>query len=190
MKYLYLILTLLIGMILVMSVVSCTATRPPIKTMDKVDLKKFMGRWYVIANIPTFIEKGAVNATETYTLNSDGSIDTIFRFRKGSATGKVKTYNPTGYVKDRTSNAVWGMQFVWPIKADYRILYVDPDYQRTIIGRIKRDYVWFMARTPEVTEAEYRSMLNTAKAQGYDISKVKKVPQIWKHKDQNADLQK
>ena len=28
-----------------------------LKTVDFVDLERFMGDWYVIANIPTFIEK-------------------------------------------------------------------------------------------------------------------------------------
>ena len=39
---------------------------PPIRTEPSVDLDRFMGDWYVIANIPTFVEKGAHNAVETY----------------------------------------------------------------------------------------------------------------------------
>ena len=51
------------------------------------------------------------------------------------------------------------MQFIWPIKADYRILYVDSAYSQTIIGRIDRDYVWLMARTPQLPDADYRQFL-------------------------------
>ena len=53
------------------------------------------------------------------------------------------------------------------------------DYSKTIIGRIKRDYVWFMARTPSIDEQEYQQLLSIINAQGYDISKVLKVPQHW-----------
>ena len=42
------------------------------KTVEFVDLERFMGDWYVIANIPTFIEKGATNAIESYKLMDDG----------------------------------------------------------------------------------------------------------------------
>jgi lipocalin len=28
------------------------------ETVPYVDLKRFMGDWYVVANIPTFVEKG------------------------------------------------------------------------------------------------------------------------------------
>ena len=33
------------------------------------------------------------------------------------------------------------MQFVWPIKAEYLIVYLDEDYSKTVIGRSKRDFV-------------------------------------------------
>ncbi len=122
----------------------------PINTVDKVDLKRFMGDWYVIANIPTFVEKGAHNAIETYALNEDGTIATTFTFRKDSFDGKQKTYRPKGFVRDTDSNAVWGMQFIWPFKGDYRIVYLDDAYSQTIIGRNKRDYVWIMAREPSI----------------------------------------
>lgn len=61
----------------------CRAAMPPLETVDQVDLQRFMGDWYVIANIPTFVEKGAHNAVESYSLDEDGSIATTFTFRKG-----------------------------------------------------------------------------------------------------------
>jgi apolipoprotein D and lipocalin family protein len=150
---------------------------PPIRTATAVDLERFMGDWYVIANIPTFIETNAYNAIESYRLAEDGTVATTFTFREGGFEGGRKTYHPTGYILDTQSNAVWGMQFIWPIKADYRILYVDSAYSRTIIGRIDRDYVWLMARAPQLPDGDYRHFLELIAAEGYDISKVRKVPQ-------------
>ena len=72
------------------------------------------------------------------------------------------------------------MQFIWPIKADYRIIYLDKEYAQTIIGRQKRDYVWIMARQPVIPEKDFQAHLQFLKTQGYDVSKVKKVPQKWK----------
>ena len=158
----------------------CSAsTRPPIRTEPRVDLSRFMGDWYVIANIPTSIEEGAHNAVESYRLDDDGTIATTFTFREGGFDGEQKRYRPRGFVFDAGSNAVWGMQFVWPIKADYRIVYVSPDYTRTIVGRDKRDYVWIMARTPSIPEADYQALVEMAAEQGYDIGRIRKVPQRW-----------
>jgi apolipoprotein D and lipocalin family protein len=157
----------------------CAAKGPEMDTVGYVDLERFMGDWYVIANIPTFLEKGAHNAVESYELNEDGTIATTFVFRDGSFDGDEKQYNPKGFVLDRDSNARWGMRFVWPIKADYRIVYLDEDYSQTVIARQKRDFVWIMARTPTISEEDYAKLISFVAAIGYDTDKIERVPQRW-----------
>ena len=147
-----------------------------IPLVKQVDLPKFMGDWYVIAVIPTVIETEAYNAVENYKLNADGTVATTFTFNKGALTGTPKKYEPKGFVRPNTGNALWGMQFIWPIKAEYRIVYLDEAYQRTIIARNARDYVWIMARTPQMSDADYQVLVNLVKGWGYDISKLRKVP--------------
>ncbi len=151
-------------------------TMKPIHTVESVDLKRFMGDWYVIASIPTFIETDAYNAVESYKLAEDGTIETTFRFNKGGFDGPEKAYKPRGYIEDRQSNAVWGMQFIWPFKAEYRIIYLSKDYERTIIGRTKRDYVWIMARQPSISEEDYGRLVKFIEEQGYESGKLRRVP--------------
>lgn len=148
-----------------------------IPLVKQVDLAKFMGDWYVIAVIPTAIETDAYNAIENYKLNDDGTIATTFTFNKGAFDGKAKKYEPKGFVVKDTGNALWGMQFIWPIKAEYRITYLDENYQRTIIARNARDYVWIMARTPQISDAEYKEMADLIAGYGYNLSKLRLVPQ-------------
>ncbi len=158
----------------------CTTSRlPPLDTVDRVDLERFMGNWYVIAHIPTAIEKNAFNAVESYELERDGTIATTFTFREGGFDGELKRYTPRGFVRDARSNAVWGMQFIWPIKAQYLIIGLDDAYTRTVIARDKRDYVWIMARTPQIPEEYYLSLVEDIAAVGYDTSRLRKVPQQW-----------
>ena len=164
---------------LVSLAVSACSSMPPLETVERVDIERFMGDWYVIANIPTFLEKGAHNAVESYELDSDGTIATTFTFRDGAFDGPVKTYKPTGFVGNDPSNAIWGMQFIWPIKADYRVIYLNADYTQTVIGRNKRDYVWIMARTPDIPEDDYQRILERLAAAGYDTKRIQRVPQRW-----------
>ena len=157
----------------------CQAGLPPLQTVDRVDLERFMGDWYVIANIPTFIEQGAHNAVESYRLDDDGTIATTFTFRKDGFDGPQKEYHPRGFVRNVQSNAEWGMQFIWPFKGDYQIVYLTDDYSVTIIGRNKRDYVWLMAREPQLTPERYDEAVRVIAAAGYDISQLRRVPQQW-----------
>jgi apolipoprotein D and lipocalin family protein len=151
----------------------------PIKPVAHVDLPRFMGSWYVIASIPSFVEKKALNAIETYTLQPDGRIDTSFRYRKSSFDNPVKTIHSTGFVTPNTNNAVWGVQLIWPIKAQYLVAYLDDNYSETIIARDKRDYVWIMARTPTIPQADYDALVARVKQLGYSVEDIRKVPQAW-----------
>lgn len=171
------ILTKLCGLFAVVLTGCATPSLPPVNTVTTVDLPRFMGDWYVIASIPTSIEKEAYNAIENYKLNADGSIATTFTFNKGALDGEAKKYEPKGFVVPNTGNALWGMQFIWPIKAEYKIAYLDSNYQTTIIARTARDYVWIMARKPHIDAAEYQKLNDYVAGLGYDMAKLRLVPQ-------------
>ena len=149
------------------------------KTVDYVDIERFMGDWYVIANIPTFIEKGATNAIESYKLGNKGVIETTFTFYQDSPDGEKKIYRPKGFIYDTETNAEWRMQFIWPFKMPFLIIDLDDDYQYTVIGYPSRKYVWIMARESKLSDEVYDSILSDLAEIGYDISQVNKIPQQW-----------
>ena len=171
----------MLGLASLFTLAACSTSqdlvRKPVALAPAVDLKRFMGDWYVIANIPTFLEKGAHNAKDNYRLDPDGSIPTTFSFNADSFDGKSKSYSSRGFVIDTASNAVWGMQYIWPFRADYRISYLSPDYTETVIARDKRDYVWIMARTPTIPEADLARLTEFVASLGYDVSLLQRVPQ-------------
>lgn len=158
------------------------ASNPPMPTVDSVDLERYMGDWYVIANIPTFLERDAYNAVERYELNEDGTIATTFRFRKGGFDGPERVHRPRGFVRSDT-NAEWGMRFIWPFKAEFLIVYLDEDYSTTVIGRSARDYLWLMARTPTINDADYERIIDRMVGLGYDRDSIQRVPQRWPEAD-------
>ncbi len=160
----------------ILSVLTGCQSLPPIQTVPQVDLPRFMGQWYVIAAIPTFIEKDPHNPIEEYKANIDGSIATTFSFHQGGFNGPFKIYHPTGFVVPDSGNAEWKMQFVWPFKSEYLIVYLSDDYQHTIIARNKRDYVWLMSRSPNMDTQTYSDLVAKIKAMGYDISKLRVFP--------------
>jgi len=155
------------------------AELPPVETAHHVDIDRFMGDWYVIANIPTPLEKGAHNAIEQYRRMDDGRIATKFSYRDGGFDGPARTLNATAVIRDRQTGAVWGMQFLWPFEADYRVLHVASDYSATVIGRARRDYVWIMARTPSISADAFAALRAVVAAAGYDATRLEPVPQSW-----------
>ena len=149
----------------------------PVATVPYVDLPRFMGDWYVIANIPTFLEKESFAATESYSLAADGTIATVFTQRKGSLEAPVKRYNQRAFVRKTGSNAAWDMRFIWPLKAEYLIAYLNDDYSHAIIARTARDYVWVLARSPQIAESDFNALSERVRGLGYDMSKLRRIPQ-------------
>jgi apolipoprotein D and lipocalin family protein len=154
---------------------SACSSHPPMETVDYVDIERFMGDWYVIGHIPTWPERDAYNAVERYELNDDGTIATTFTLQRGGFDARVREMNPKGFVRSE-NNAEWGMQFIWPIKGEFLIIYLDEDYEHTIVGRTKRDYVWLMARKPEMDEDYYQELVQFIADRGYDIEDLRRVP--------------
>lgn len=167
-------------------VTACTGSAlPPLQGTERpVDLERFMGDWYVIAFIPIDLpivgEAGAHNGIESYRLEPDGTIATTYTFRDGGFDGPEKVQQPRGRVANPPVNSEWKMKFFWFLPAgDFLILSVDDDYQRTIIGVPDRRWVWLMARTPTLPQADYDALVAKIGAMGYDLSKLRKVPQQW-----------
>lgn len=175
-----------LAVVLAVLLAACASGPPPLQALDRhVDLDRFMGDWYVLASIPIFVEKGAHNGVESYRLDEKGVIRTTYRFRKGSFDAPVKTFEPNAIVWNRETNAEWGMQFIWPFRASYLIIYLDDSYQRTIIGVPSRRWVWLMSRSPEVSDAEYAEMVTAAEAAGYDPALIERIPQQWPEKPES-----
>ena len=159
----------------------------PIQPVSHVNLSRYMGRWYVIASIPSSAERGGHNAVETYRLNPDGSVCTWFRLRPGSFEAPVKLIHSTASIVPGTGNAQWSVHLYWLLRLQYLVGWLKPDYSQVMVVRDKRDYLWYMARTPQVSDTDYRAMLDRAKAMGYDVEKIVKMPQRWPETGPGSD---
>lgn len=169
----------LLTVLLALSAILPAMARTPIQPVDHVDLSHYMGRWYVIGFIPTDYGKDATNMVETYRLMKNGDICTSLWFRNGGVQGEVKTKHDIASVKPDTGHAEWAVHVFWFIHAQYIVAWLAPDYSQVIVARDKRDYAWLMARKPHVSDADYQAMRKRVKAMGYDISKLRRVPQQW-----------
>ncbi len=149
----------------------------PLRTVAYVDLDRYLGRWYVIANIPYYLEKGKVASYDTYAKRPDGRLDNIFTFRKGGFDAPEKSWHGIAWVTNPTSNAEWKVRFVWPLTSTYLVLELDPDYRWAVVGTPNRKLLWILARDRRLSAADYEHILGLLVAQGYDRNAIVPVPQ-------------
>ncbi len=173
------VMLLLLAGLLLAACGTLASALPPIPPVAHVDLSRYMGRWYVIAAIPTAIERDDYDPVETYRREHNGSICTVFRFRRGGFASRLRTVHSTATVVAHTGNAEWHVHLFWFLRLQYIVAWLAPNYSRVIVARDARDYVWLMARTPHISRHDYAAMVARVAAMGYNVSKLRKSPQHW-----------
>lgn len=151
---------------------------PPLQTVAHVELSRYVGTWYEIANFPQSFQRGCTASTATYTLRSDGDIDVLNRCRKGSVDGEEKSALGRARVVDRSTNAKLEVSFFRPFWADYWIIDLSDDYSYAVVGHPGRDYLWILARTPTMAEATFQGIVARLQAKGYETSRLMRTQQV------------
>jgi apolipoprotein D and lipocalin family protein len=155
------------------------AESKPLQVVPRVELARYLGKWYEIATIPQRFQKGCTGVTATYTLRPDGNVKVLNECRKDSLNGKYKSITGKAWVTDRATNAKLKVQFFWPFSGAYWIIELDSaNYQYAVVGHPGRKYLWILSRTPQMSETLYGGLLGRLQnVHGYDISKLKRTPQ-------------
>jgi lipocalin len=148
------------------------------KTVEKVELQKFLGTWYEIARFDHSFERGLVGVTATYSMRDDGKIKVLNKGYKNSLNGKLSTAEGKAKIPDPKVPGKFKVAFFWFFYADYNILELDSDhYQWALIGSSSENYLWILCRTPQMDEKIYRMLIDKAKARGYKTENLIKVLQ-------------
>lgn len=149
-----------------------------LKTVERVELDRYMGDWYVIANIPNRAEKDCHDSIEIYELRPDGRINNRFECRDGSFDKPMERRLDTiATVFNAGTNAEWRVRIFRVIQAKYLVIDLDPAYQWAVVGHPSRAYGWVLARTKSLPDEVYSGIMGRLREQGYDVSKFARIPQ-------------
>lgn len=169
--------TLAAGIFGLILLAGCAADPQKLTLAPSVDLDRYAGRWYVIANIPYFAENGNVGSYFDISFQPGDKLTDIYSAHPGTLDAPLKSYTMNGYVVADTGNARWRESPFWPVYLSYLILHVDPEYQTALVGYPGRGYGWVLARHPVIEETTYQTLLGRLKDQGYDIGQFRRVAQ-------------
>jgi dehydrogenase/reductase SDR family protein 12 len=159
------------------------ARENPLTAMERaIDIQRFMGKWYVIFNIPTLFDKGTVNNVENYTYDeAKRRVDIDFTYCNKEMT-KSSLLKQRAAVKS-DSNTQWALSpkvgVYLPTSIPYLIVDCAEDYSTCVIGVPDRSFVWVMARTPTLEPEVAKALTGKVVELGYDVGKLVAVPQNW-----------
>ena len=173
--------TIFIVCICAMFSVSCQ-TNPPAnmidtRTVETLDLDRYLGTWYEIARFPHKFEKDLVGVTANYSFRKDGKIKVINQGYKGSLDGKLSVAEGKAKIPDPDDPTKLKVSFFLFFYGDYYVLELGEDYEYAMIGSSTPNYFWILSRTPKMDVQTFDMLLANAKERGYDLSKLIKVEQ-------------
>lgn len=148
--------------------ISCSMETKTLKTVETMELEKYMGKWYDIAHFPATFLSGCENITAEYSLTEKNYVR-VFNQCIKSKNGKVKSIKGKAFKVEDSNNTKFKVQFFWPFKADYWILELDPDYQYAVVGGPSRTYAWILARTPYLEEDIIIQLMDVLKDKGFEV---------------------
>lgn len=160
MRYLFVLLA-------VMIFGSCS--NKPLETVQQVEVKKYMGKWYEIASFPQRFQKGCQCTVAEYSLNENGTVKVMNSCNRD---GGRDTSTGKAWIKDKETNAKLKVQFFWPFSGKYWIIDLADDYSYAVVGHPNRNYLWILSRTPKMDKDLYDSIVARAAAKGFDTGKL------------------
>lgn len=146
---------------------------PPLRTVEQVDLSRYLGRWYEIARLPNRFQKNCLNSRADYSLRDDGDI-TVLNSCEDRQDGSLRQSSGRAWVVDPATNARLKVSFFWPFRGDYWIIELGSRYEYAVVGTPNRRYFWILSREQTMDSSLYEAILQRAGQQGFDIGAVLK----------------
>lgn len=155
-----------------------------VKSVDALDLSRYLGTWVEIATIPQFFQRKCVRDTNATYSMADGAtirIENVCTRADGArerAEGRARLVDPVHPSQlEVTFLELFGEYRFW-VGADYWVIALDPNYQWAVVGHPSRRYGWVLARERRLSPVVLAEIVGRIKLQGYDACEFVVTPQV------------
>jgi apolipoprotein D and lipocalin family protein len=154
------------------------ATNGALSTISALDIPRYMGIWFEIAKYPNWFQRKCTGGTKAeYSLKNDGMVQVINRCRLESgemieAIGAARQIGNATSPKLEVRFAPEWLSFLPLVWGDYWVIDLDEHYQLVAVSEPKKEYLWILARTPNIDPNAYKNLLARLKQKGFDLRKL------------------
>jgi len=142
----------------------------PNQSVDRIDLRRFGGTWYSLSSIPTMFDKGSRETTTHYALNKDGYYNVVTTCKKED--NSIRSVTSKIFPEAGSRAGEMKAQFIWPIKVDYWVVDLAPDYSWAVVGHPDYRWLFIMSRKPQMDKKQYEEIVAHCKEMGYPVDQL------------------
>lgn len=138
-----------------------------IPELPNFDMSKYLGKWYEIARLDHSFERGLEQVNAEYSLGKSGKILVV---NKGYSPKKNAWQEAQAHAEGTSVKSHFKVYFVPLIGGQYQVAYINDDYTQAVVSGGTKDYLWFLSRTPVISEADKEKLCAIATKLGYNVS--------------------
>lgn len=153
-----------------MPLAGCTGVPKGIEPINDFELQKYYGKWYEVARLDHRFERGLQNVTAEYSPREDGLVEVVNRGYKTTTNEWKQAIGKARFKSDPALGHLL-VSFFGPFYASYVIFELN-DYQEAYVVGSNRKNLWYLSRTPQVSEVQKTAFLEKAQALGFDTSSL------------------
>jgi apolipoprotein D and lipocalin family protein len=144
----------------------CSGVPEGLHPVAGFDAERYLGRWHEIARLDHSFERGLTEVSAEYSKLPDGRIEVINR-GFDAKNNKWKEAKGVARFQGKPDVASLEVSFFWPFYGAYNVLVLDPQYRYALVAGPNRDYLWVLARDPQLDPATLSSLVARAKEFGF-----------------------
>ena len=137
--------------------------------MTGFELPRYLGVWYEIARLPHRFERDLDRVQAEYTANPDGTVKVV---NSGERDGERRRAEGIARFKGDRQTGELEVSFFRPFYGDYRIIRLAPDYRYSVVTSSTREYLWILARAPQLSESEQNELVEYARELGFPVENL------------------
>ena len=150
---------------------ACTGLPQGIEPVKPFELERYLGKWYEIARLDHGFERGLSRVTAEYTPREQGGITVINR-GYSVAEGAWEQVQGKAFMVSEDNSAHLKVSFFGPFYASYVVFELDQDYQYAFVTGPSRDYLWLLAREPQVSDKVRKRFIELARDKGFELDEL------------------
>ncbi len=151
---------------LLLLVAGCAGVPEGLQPVSGFDLERYLGRWYEIARLDHSFERGLTHVTADYRLLLDGRVEVINR---GFDPVKEAWRDARGVARFQGERDIGSLEvsFFGPFYGAYNVLVIDQNYGYALVAGPNRNYLWILARDPQLDSTTLETLVARAKEWGF-----------------------
>lgn len=170
------------GLMLLLLLNLGTAHAAPPEPIERLDLDRYQGKWYELAKYPNRFQSQCVSdTTATYAISDDERVEVVNRCRTASgefeeAGGIARLNGPAGSPKLKVRFAPAWLSWLPMVWGDYWVIELDEAYTLAAVSEPSREYLWILARDPNIGEQRINDLIARLTDRGFDPARIVRSP--------------